>query len=65
MQLDYRPTSKQRTAIELLRYLSFMGMVLLTTAKNGKFDQDAWKAETFAADDRNLEQTLRSSRAAI
>ena len=58
MQLDYRPTSKQRSAIELLRYLSFMGPVLLTTAKNGTFDRAAWTAENAAADERNLEQTL-------
>jgi hypothetical protein len=57
-QLDYRPTSKQRSAIELLRYLSFMGPVLVATAKNGKFDPEAWKAEIAAADNRNLEQTL-------
>ena len=57
-QLDYRPTSKQRSAIELLRYLSFMGPVLVATAKNGKFDPEAWKAEIAAADNRNLEQNL-------
>jgi hypothetical protein len=58
MQLDYRPTTKQRSAIELLRYLSFMGPVLLTTAKNGTFDRAVWTAENAAADERNLEQTL-------
>ena len=58
MQLDYRPTSKQRSAIELLRYLSFMGPVLVAAAKTGNFDRDAWKAESDAADNRNLEQTL-------
>jgi hypothetical protein len=57
-QLDYRPTSKQRSAIDLLRYLSFMGPTLVAAAKNGKFDSDAWKAEVAAADNRNLDQTL-------
>lgn len=57
-QLDYRPTSKQRSAIELLRYLSFMGPVLLRAAKTGSFDREAWKSETDAADMRNLEETL-------
>ena len=42
----------------VLRYLSFMGPVLLTTAKNGTFDRAAWTAETAAADERNLDQTL-------
>ena len=57
-QLDYRPTSKQRSSIDLLRYLSYMGPALVATAKNGKFDPDAWKSEVAAADNRNLEQTL-------
>lgn len=58
-QLDYRPTPKQRSAMELLRYLSVMGPALVTAAKNGKFDQAAWKAEMDAADKRNLDQTLK------
>lgn len=57
-QLDYRPTTKQRSAIELLRYLSFMGPTLIAAAKNGKFDGDAWKSENSAADKRNLDETL-------
>lgn len=56
---DYRPTSKQRSALELLRYLSYMGPALVATAKNGKFDNDAWKSEIAAADKRNLDETLR------
>ena len=55
---DYRPTSKQRSALELLRYLSYMGPALVTTAKNGKFDNEAWKSEIAAADKRNLDETL-------
>jgi hypothetical protein len=58
-QLDYRPTSKQRSALELLRYLSVMGPALVLTAKNGKFDPEAWKAEMAAADNRNLDETLK------
>lgn len=57
-QLDYRPTTKQRSAMELLRYLSFMGPTLIAAAKNGKFDGDAWKSEVSAADKRNLDETL-------
>ena len=57
-QLDYRPTPKQRSALELLRYLSFMGPVLVATAKNGAFDGAAWKSEVEAADKRNLDETL-------
>ena len=57
-QLDYRPTSKQRSALELLRYLSYMGPALVTTAKNGSFDREAWSSDVKAADMRNLDETL-------
>ena len=57
-QLDYRPTTKQRSALELLRYLSFMGPELLRTAKNGSFDREGWKSAVDAADMRNLDETL-------
>ena len=58
MQLDYRPTAKQRSAIELLRYLTVMGPALVLMARNNAFDGAAWKAELEAADKRNLDQTL-------
>ena len=57
-QLDYRPTPKQRSPLELLRYLSVMGPQLLLTAKKGAFDGERWKAELNAADMRNLDETL-------
>ena len=57
-QCDYRPTAKQRSALELLRYLSFMGPVVVTAAKKRGFDSDLWKAEHAAADNRNLDETL-------
>lgn len=57
-QCDYRPTPKQRSALELLRYLSVMGPALMATAKNGAFDAEAWKAQINAAEMRNLDETL-------
>ena len=42
-QLDYRPGPKQRSAIELLRYRSFMGPTLIQAAKSG-FDGAKWQA---------------------
>ena len=57
-QLDYRPTSKQRSALELLRYLSYMGPALVAFAKSGSFDGEAWKALVSAGDMRNLDETL-------
>lgn len=42
--LDYRPTPKQRSVIELLRYLTIMGPVLVPSIKAGKFLVDEWTA---------------------
>ena len=48
--LDYRPTPKQRSTIELLRYLTVMGPVLIDSIKAGSFLVDQWNAaETKAA----------------
>ena len=58
MQLDYRPTAKQRSAIELLRYLTVMGPALVLMAKNNGFDGAAWKAELEASDQRNFDATM-------
>ena len=56
-QLDYRPTPKQRSTIELLRYLSIMGPSLVQGTKT-KFDVEAWQASTKAAAERDFDQTL-------
>ena len=37
-KLDYRPTPKQRSTLELLQYLSFMGPELLKDGVAGAFD---------------------------
>ena len=57
-QLDYRPTGRQRSTLELLRYLSVMGPVLVESAKGGTFDVTAWTAATQAAEARDFDQTL-------
>lgn len=56
-QLDYRPTPKQRSTLELLRYLSVMGPGLVQAANHG-FDRDAWGAATAAANARDFDQTI-------
>jgi hypothetical protein len=56
--LDYRPTPKQRSTMELLRYLSVMGPTLVRSAKAGAFDMEGWGAATKAAEARDFEQTL-------
>jgi hypothetical protein len=48
-QLDFRPTPKQRSTIELLRYLTMMGPALVRAAKAGTFDQAGWTAAEQAA----------------
>jgi hypothetical protein len=56
--LDYRPTPKQRSIIELLQYLTVMGPALVQAAKTGTFDAAAWTHAEQAAKARNFDQTL-------
>jgi hypothetical protein len=56
--LDYRPTPKQRSTLELLQYLTIMGPNLVKAAKAGSFDPPAWTALEKAAAGRNFDQTL-------
>lgn len=57
-QLDYRPTRKQRSTLELLQYLSMMGPELIKAIKDGAFDPAAWTAAEEAAAARDLDQTV-------
>ena len=57
-QLDYRPTPKQRSTFELLKYLSYMGPVMVEAANAGGFDRNAWGTETQAAEMRDFDETL-------
>ena len=58
--LDYRPTPKQRSTFELLRYLSMMGpmMTKYGLAKAGAFDRDAWMAASASAEKHDFDQTI-------
>jgi hypothetical protein len=56
-KIDYRPTPKQRSTIELLRYLSIMGPQLVKAART-QWDTEAWQAANKAAEARDLDQTL-------
>ncbi len=53
--LDYRPTEKQRSTIELLRYLSIMGPNLVPAIKTGVFDGAKWGESLAAANAKDLE----------
>ena len=57
-KLDYRPTPKQRTTLELLQYLVCMGPMLIRATKAGAFDQAAWQALTAEAKTMNFDQVL-------
>jgi len=57
-KLDYRPTPKQRSTIELLRYLSMMGPGLVEAAKAGQFDEAGWMAAEQAANAQSLPQAM-------
>ena len=57
--LDYRPTPKQRSTMELLTYLSVMGPALVEAAKAGGFDR--WvTAATEVAEGRESTRQSRS-----
>jgi hypothetical protein len=56
--LDYRPTAKQRSTIELLRYLTIMGPMLVRFTKAGNFDPAVWTVEEKAAVARDFDQTV-------
>src|SRR5262245_21887226 len=56
--LDYRPTPKQRSTLELVKYLSIMGPELVKAAKVGTFDPVVWTAAQAEAEKRDFDQTL-------
>jgi hypothetical protein len=55
---DYRPTPKQRSTIELLRYLILMGPMLVRFTKAGAFDPAVWTAEEQLVKGLDLQQTI-------
>jgi len=57
-KLDYRPTPKQRSTLELLQYLVNMGPLLIRSIKAGAFDVPAWQAATEEVKKMNFDQVL-------
>ena len=57
-KLDFRPTAKQRSTIELLQYLVVMGPILIKAAKAGAFDPPAFQAAAAEAKAMNFDQVL-------
>jgi len=57
-KLDYRPTPKQRSTIELLRYLSMMGPTFVTYTLTGSQDPNIWGDAAKAADARDFDAAV-------
>ena len=57
-KLDYRPTAKQRSTLELLKYLSMMGPTLVRYVKVNTPDPAMWADAAAAADARDFDQTI-------
>jgi hypothetical protein len=56
--LDYRPTPKQRSTLELLRYLAMMGPNLVQAAKAKGFDPNAWTAMQKELEAKDFDQVI-------
>jgi hypothetical protein len=56
--LDYRPTPKQRSTIELLRYLTTSGPALISYAKGQPMDAEAIAEATEKANKRSFDETV-------
>lgn len=59
-KLDYRPSPKQRSTLELLQYLVVMGPMLIRGVKTGAWDQASWQAATAEANAMNFDQVLEA-----
>lgn len=64
-QLDYRPTPKQRSTLELLRYIAIMGPTQLALIQAGAFDRPALMAAWSAAEAVVKAMSLHQAVAAI
>jgi hypothetical protein len=56
--LDYRPTPKQRSTLELLRYLAMMGPNLVQAAKANGFDPTHWTAMQKELETKSFDQVI-------
>jgi hypothetical protein len=62
-KLDYRPTPKQRSTFELLKYLTVMGPLMVQSALSGKFETEAWGEASKVAAGRDLQGTIAAIQA--
>jgi hypothetical protein len=59
-KLDYRPTPKQRSTLELMRYLSMMGPTLIRYTTSGNKEATMWMEAEAAANARDLDATIEA-----
>ena len=64
-KLDYRPTSKQRTTLELLKYLSMMGPTIVRYALASTPDPALWETAAKEAEARDFDQTVAAIAAQV
>jgi hypothetical protein len=64
-QLDYRPTAKQRSTLELLQYMAIMGPTQLAVIKGGVFDRPTMGAIWGPADQASKAMSFDQAIAAI
>src|SRR5262249_14119742 len=61
-RLDYRPTAKQRSTLELLQYMAIMGPTQVAVIKTGVFDRTAlsaaWSPAEAAAKAMSFDQAV-------
>src|SRR4030095_16282596 len=58
--LDYRPTAKQRSLIELLRYMTVLMPIIVPSIKGGAFLVDDWTAGEARAASMDFEALLKT-----
>jgi hypothetical protein len=63
-QLDYRPAPKQRSTLELLRYLAIMGPTQLSAIRTGVFDRPTlsalWTPAVKASEAMDFDQAIEA-----
>jgi hypothetical protein len=59
-KLDYRPSAKQRSTLELLQYLVIMGPNLVRFIHAGAFDGEAWGVAAAAAKAMSFDETVEA-----
>jgi hypothetical protein len=63
--LDYRPIPEQRSLLELLQYLTFMGPIHLRAVLAERFDMDTWRTAWQTGESSAKTLDLEGAKAAI